>query len=239
MPEVAEWQKEMGDRLNFVIVSSGTLEANQKKFGDEIAARILIEEKRELAETVHAKWTPAAIFVSRDGIIASHTANGDSAIRNLVDKIRGEDLSREFVFFAEKTVTGKPPLIGKSIPAFSLKGLNGRIITKNDIIGKTTLAIFWSTDCPHCVRMMTEIQEWDKSKSPDDPQFIVFSEGDEKLHKDPGLESPVLLEKGYKTAINFGMFGTPSAVLIDEDGKIISETAIGAGNIWALIGKYD
>ncbi|MEJ7847588.1 MAG: MauE/DoxX family redox-associated membrane protein [Pyrinomonadaceae bacterium] len=239
MPEVAEWQSEMGHRVNFVIVSSGTLDANKKKFGDEIAERILIEEKRELVETVHAKWTPAAIFVTHDGIIASHTANGDSAIRNLVEKIRTEDLTREFVFFAEKTVTGKPPMIGKSIPEFSLNDLDGRTITKRDIVGKTTLAIFWSTDCPHCVRMMTEIQEWDKSKSPEDPQLIVFSEEDNELHQELGLNSSVLLEKGYKTAIELGMFGTPSAVLIDEEGRIVTETAIGAGNIWALIGKYD
>ena len=239
MPEVAEWQTEMGGRVNFVIVSSGTLEANKKKFGDETASRILVEEKRELAETVHAKWTPAAIFVSRDGIIASHTANGDSAIRNLVDKIRGEDLTREFVFFAEKTPTGKPPLIGQTIPEFFLKDLDGGTITKRDLAGKTTLALFWSTDCPHCVRMVPEIQEWDKSKSPDDPRLIIFSEGDEEFHRELGLNSPVLLEKGHKTAIGFGMFGTPSAVMIDEEGRIVTETAIGAGNIWALIGKYN
>jgi hypothetical protein len=33
------------------------------------------------------------------------------------------------------------------------------------------------------------------------------------------------------------MLGTPSAVLIDENGRIISETAIGAQNIWALVGR--
>ncbi len=33
------------------------------------------------------------------------------------------------------------------------------------------------------------------------------------------------------------MDGTPSAVLINENGKIASEVAVGAGNIFALIGK--
>jgi hypothetical protein len=33
------------------------------------------------------------------------------------------------------------------------------------------------------------------------------------------------------------MYGTPSAVLVNEDGVIVSETAIGAPDIWALIGK--
>jgi hypothetical protein len=33
------------------------------------------------------------------------------------------------------------------------------------------------------------------------------------------------------------MFGTPSGVIIDESGTIVTETATGAPNIWALVGK--
>jgi hypothetical protein len=33
------------------------------------------------------------------------------------------------------------------------------------------------------------------------------------------------------------MAGTPSAVLIDENGQIASSTASGAEKVWALIGK--
>lgn len=236
MPEVLQWKEEMGDRLNFVIVSNGTLDANIKKFGEETAADILFESKRELAEKVRAKWTPTAIFVSHDGTIASHPASGDSAIRNLIDKIRNEDLTREFVFFADRNITGKAPFIGKTIPEFALEDLDGRTITNKDFKGERTLAVFWSTDCPHCVRIMSEIKEWDKSKSADDPKMVIFSEGDKEFHKELGLELPVLLEKGNKTAIELGMFGTPSAVLIDEQGRIVTETAVGAANIWALIG---
>jgi hypothetical protein len=47
----------------------------------------------------------------------------------------------------------------------------------------------------------------------------------------------VILDEGHKTAAGFGMYGTPSAVLVNEDGVIVSETAIGAPDIWALIGK--
>ncbi|MBC7901201.1 MAG: redoxin domain-containing protein, partial [Saprospiraceae bacterium] len=237
LPEVMEWQDEMREKLNFVIISTGSRDLNIKKFGEEIAGQVLLEDKRELAEKVQAKWTPTGVLVSSEGFIQSHPASGDTAIRRLADKIRHEDLTRDFLYFTETNVTGKPPLIGKSIPEFSLEDLDGRKWIKDDLIGKETLAIFWGTDCPHCVRMMPEIQEWDKSRSANDPNLIVFSEGDPGEHRELGLSSPILLEKGHKTAIGFGMFGTPSAVLIDEQGRIVTETAIGAGNIWALIGK--
>jgi hypothetical protein len=58
-------------------------------------------------------------------------------------------------------------------------------------------------------------------------------------HLGIGLDAPIILEAGYKIAEKLGMFGTPSAVVIGEDGRIASETGVGASNIWALIGKHE
>ncbi|MDQ3087724.1 MAG: hypothetical protein M3Q78_03905, partial [Acidobacteriota bacterium] len=58
-----------------------------------------------------------------------------------------------------------------------------------------------------------------------------------EAHRDLGINSPVVLDKERKISKELGWNGTPSAVLLDEEGKIISETAIGASNIWALLGK--
>jgi len=46
-----------------------------------------------------------------------------------------------------------------------------------------------------------------------------------------------LIDKEYETALKLGMYGTPSAVLVNENGRIVSETATGAPQIWALLGK--
>ena len=85
--------------------------------------------------------------------------------------------------------------------------------------------------------MIADLSEWEKVKRADDPALVVFSEGDVAEHKAFGLESPIIVEEDYKTAEKFGMFGTPSAVLVNEHGKIISETATGAPGIWSLVGR--
>ncbi len=46
-----------------------------------------------------------------------------------------------------------------------------------------------------------------------------------------------MLEKEREVSKIFGMDGTPSAVLINENGKIVSEVAVGADQIWSLLGK--
>lgn len=239
LPEIEEWQDEFGERLNIVFVSSGKADENNDKFGGSRIKRVVLQKGREVAEFVNARWTPTALFVGADGLIASRPAVGDNAIRDLVGKIRAENLEAEFVYIANGNgaAPDRLPKIGEKIPEFSLKDLEGGEVSARTFKGKKTLVTFWSTTCPHCSNMMDELKEWEKHRAPNDPELLVFSDGDPDAHRSLALDSTLVLDKDYKTAEKFGMFGTPSAVLVNEDGTIVSETAVGAPNIWALIGK--
>jgi hypothetical protein len=85
--------------------------------------------------------------------------------------------------------------------------------------------------------MIDELREWDLAKNGSDPELLVFSDGLREGHENLGLRSAIVLDKDHDVSEKLGMYGTPSAVLIDETGTIISEAAIGSPNIWALIGK--
>jgi peroxiredoxin/uncharacterized membrane protein YphA (DoxX/SURF4 family) len=232
LPEIKIWADELKDKANFVFLSSGEASENIEKFGED-AGLILLQEYREVAEKFNARWTPTAVLVNPNGAIASHLAVGDAAIRELIEQIKSER-SEDALFYL---TNGNDSKIGESVPDFSLADLEGKQITPEDFQGKKTLVTFWSTTCPHCANMMEELKNWEKEKGADEPDLIVFSDGDLEEHKNLKLDSPILLDKNYETAEKFGMAGTPSAVLVDENGKIVSETAIGAANIWALIGK--
>jgi hypothetical protein len=49
-----------------------------------------------------------------------------------------------------------------------------------------------------------------------------------------GLHSPVLLDPGFTVAWMFGANGTPMGVLVDEEGRIASDVAVGAEAVLAL-----
>jgi thiol-disulfide isomerase/thioredoxin/uncharacterized membrane protein YphA (DoxX/SURF4 family) len=236
LPELERWEAELGDRVNFVLFSSGTTDANAGKFAI-FSGDVVLQKNRELAEQVYARWTPTAIFVRADGTVGSHPAAGDTAIRELVDNIRKNDVSDSNVFFAGDGSPAGAPKIGQRVPEFSLKDMDGNSITSSDMQGRKTMTVFWSPTCPHCSAMMNDLREWDNSRKESDPNLIVFSDGEKQSHANLGLKSPIVLDSDYKTAEKLGMFGTPSAVLVDESGTIVTETAMGAGNIWALIGR--
>ncbi|HVE57620.1 MAG TPA: redoxin domain-containing protein [Pyrinomonadaceae bacterium] len=233
LPEIEEWQNELKDKVEFVFLSSGKAAENAEKFGGTSFKNILLQEDKEVSALFHAKWTPTAIFINSDGIVASHLSVGDEGIRDLVKKVKSIDFDQPAVFIANGSATK----LGEDVPEFAMPDVYGREITSKDFQGKKTLVTFWSTTCPHCLNMIRDLQEWDKEKGADEPNLIVFSQGDAEDHKEFGLKSPILIDEGYKTSEKFGMYGTPSAVLVNEKGKIISETAVGASNIWALIGK--
>ncbi len=237
LPEFEQWQNELGGKVRFVFVSNGKAEENIDKFGGELTKTILLQKQRELADQVEAKWTPTAILIDRNGRLASHATAGDTAIRALVENIKTEDLAQEFKYFTNGNEHSHTNKIGSDIPSFSLQDIKGQEINSDYFRGKQTLVTFWSQTCPHCTAMVKDLQEWERSRGAGDPSLIVFSDGDRESLKEFDLASPIVPDEGHKTSAGFGMFGTPSAVLVNEDGKIISETATGAPNIWSLIGK--
>lgn len=238
LPEIDAWRKELAGRVEFVFLSRGAHEENAEKFGADESQRFLLQNDREVADAVRAQWTPTALFVDRNGRINSHLAAGDEAIRELVAQIKAADLDRDYVYFtARRGGNGRAPKIGESVPEMALRDLDGKEIKSADFAGRRTLVAFWSTSCPHCRQMIGDLQRWEREKGADEPALLVFSEGDSQEHREFGLQSPIVLDEGYREAQKLGMYGTPSAVLVDERGRIASETAVGAPNIWALLGK--
>lgn len=237
LPEIEKWEKELSNQITFIFISNGSIKDNLAKFNSEYDREILIQDDKELADLMEIRWTPTALLANSKGMIASHPAAGDIAIRELINDIKSKNLDDEFVYVAKENQKGDMPKIGENVPEFSLEDIRGKSISTNDLKGKKTLVAFWSMTCPHCEAMIDELSDWDKIKGQDEPNLIVFSDGEPKEHENLRLNSPIVLDKDYKVSDKLGMFGTPSAILIDESGKIISETAIGAGQIWALIGR--
>ena len=233
VPEFQDWQMELGKSVNFSFISTGKAKDNVKKFGEPGFENLYLQEENEIAEMLGAEWTPTAILVNADRTIASRPAAGDTAIRELVEKVKETNLNQDFIYVAN----GNGTKLGEAAPAFSLEDLEGNEVSADYFKQKKTLVTYWSMTCPHCVNMMEALSDWEKSRGENDPNLLVISSGEPDEHKEMGLESPIVLDDEHEVGPEFGMSGTPSGVLVNENGKIVSETAVGAGQIWALVGK--
>lgn len=234
LPEIERWQAELRGKLNFVFVSSGKIKENLDKLAGDQFKQILLQKDREIALLFGAEWTPTAVLVNTNGTVASRTAVGDRAIREMLEMVKTQIDDPDVLLIANG---GETNSLGKFLPEFSQNDVFDRNITSEDLHGKKTLVTFWSLSCGYCTQMLEDLRSWDKARGVDEPNLLLLSEGEAEPHRNLDLQSPIILDKDRKISNELGMSGTPSAVLINENGRIVSETAIGADNIWTLIGK--
>jgi thiol-disulfide isomerase/thioredoxin len=129
------------------------------------------------------------------------------------------------------------PRVGEPAPPIELEDLNGEAIELKDFEGERTLVLFWNPGCGFCQQMLPDLKEWEANPPPGGaPKLLVVSAGTVEANEAMELNSPVVLDQQFATGRAFGVSGTPSAVLVDEDGKIASEVAVGAPAVLELAG---
>ena len=236
LPEIETWQAELKGKINFIFVSSGDAKENLDKFAGNTLKQVLLQKDREVALKFGAEWTPTAVLVNDDGTIANRAAVGDKAIRDLVGAVKTRIDVAEILLIGDKhdELTER---LGEDLPEFFENDINEKLVASQDLRGKKTLITFWSLTCGYCQQMLGELQDWDKTKGADEPNLLLLSEGKPEPHRELNLRSPIILDNEREISAELGMSGTPSAVLINEHGKIVSETAVGAEKIWTLLGK--
>src|SRR5690242_21430526 len=117
------------------------------------------------------------------------------------------------------------PVVGTPVEDFQLVDLNGKTHSLTEYRGKIVLVNFWATWCKPCTTEMPAMQTvYDKLR---DKGFIVLAvnelEDDAKVRehiKQYGHTFPVLMDRDNKVANQFGVFGLPVSVFIDERGVV-------------------
>ena len=234
LPEIENWERELDGKIEMIFVSSGTAAENKAKFNGAAEKIILLQKDREVALMFGAQWTPTAILINADGTIGSHSAVGDIAIRELFAGISAADIEDGMIYV--KNDNGAEHF-GERIPEFSVADVSGETVSAESLRGKKTLLTYWGIDCGWCAQMLGDLREWEQRRKPDEPELVILSAGDAARNKSLGFQSKVLLDDEKTLPNSLGMTGTPSAILIDENGKIVSEIAVGAENIWNLLGQ--
>jgi peroxiredoxin/uncharacterized membrane protein YphA (DoxX/SURF4 family) len=240
-PEIARWQKAFSERLDFVIISKGTAAENRAKFAPQGIETVLLQNQAEVSESYGAKWTPAAVFVKADGTIGSHIAYGSEEIKKLFHHVAK---SNEIVPWTSTisqrnghaNETLAPLQIGEEAPPLSLPDIAGKTVGLTDFRGKKTMLLFWSPECSYCEKMLDDLRFLESQASKSLPQILIISKGTAEANLALNLRSPILLDEDFETSKIFGAAGTPSAILLDEKGRIASAVGVGAKQVFALAG---
>ncbi|MEK6320339.1 MAG: MauE/DoxX family redox-associated membrane protein [Acidobacteriota bacterium] len=244
LPIVKVWERDHGDQLTIALLSKGTLKDNQERVAKYGARHLLMQGEHSVAEDYQAKWTPAAVFVSPYGRIASRLAYGDDAIRALVAETVGKDAQARLGNGARPhghgpQIAEKSTLrVGDMAPDFSIVDLQGEAVGTKDFRGRDTLLLFWDPGCPYCQAMSEDLTRWEEKPPKGAPRLVFVASGDaEKIEEaSRSFKSRFLHDVEFDVGPLFGTNSTPSTVLIDRDGRIASIVGRGLPNVLALAG---
>ncbi|MFY4727648.1 peroxiredoxin family protein, partial [Nitrospira sp. BLG_2] len=117
------------------------------------------------------------------------------------------------------------PAVGTAAEDFRLTDLEGNLQSLSQYRGKIVLVNFWATWCKPCTKEMPAMQiVHDKLR---EKGFVVLAinelEDEAKVRehiRQHGHTFPVLMDRDNKVANQFGVFGLPVSVFIDEKGIV-------------------
>jgi peroxiredoxin len=228
-----------------VIVSTGSVEENRRFFAEHrITCPVLLQEDSELAVLYRAMATPMAYLVDERGATLGQAAVGPGPILNLLrDQSRAPEIPSNghsrvgsAGSLASSRINRDGLKAGTPAPDFTLPALDGNGIALSAFRGRPVLLVFSDPNCKPCNDLLPRLEDIHRNSK--DLQVLVISRGEPEANRDKvkklGLTFPIVLQRSWEISRAYGMFSTPIGYLVDEDGVLVEDVAVGGNRILAL-----
>jgi len=117
---------------------------------------------------------------------------------------------------------------------FRLARLEGGDLALEEYRGRQVLLVFSDPQCGPCDQLAPHLERLHHERR--DLQVLMVSRQDVETNRQKvaklGLTFPVVLQKSWEISLLYGMFATPVGYLIDEQGVLASDVAVGVEPIW-------
>ncbi|HEX8652853.1 MAG TPA: redoxin domain-containing protein [Pyrinomonadaceae bacterium] len=243
-PDLAKLQNDLSKRdTQLLFVSSGDADANRKlmeEHGLECPV-LLLKEGAEL-KAFEGMGTPVAYLLDEEGRVAEPIAVGAKEVPELAreaaadgakkKRLRGERPISESHIEREGLKAGTPA------PVFEMPDIHGQRIALEDYRGRRVLLVFTDPHCGPCDQLAPDLVRLHKEHRDNGLALLMVGRGEAEENRrkaeQHGFEFPFILQDHWKLSRAYGIFATPVAFLINEQGVIARNVAAGADEILAL-----
>lgn len=235
-----------------LVVSTGDLDANRalvKQHG--IRCGFLRQEQMEVASQYHAQGTPMGYRIDPNGRTASELIVGAEALLQRIEIDAIQPSKKSGKSLKKSAPHGKEPhpslarsrlkrdglKTGDKAPEFRLPRIDGGELALEDLRGERVLLVFSDPECGPCDELAPHLQQIHEQRS--DLKVLMISRKEAELNVAKatrlGLTFPIVLQKRWEVSLQYAMFATPIGYLIDEQGILLRDVAVGVAPILALV----
>jgi peroxiredoxin len=233
-----------------LILTTGEAEENRRLMTQhDLRWPVLLQEAREVASLYGVDGTPMACLVDAQGQTAAPLAIGGEAVLALTgapgavaptrNNAPGVSRAREQLAtrsLDRSRIKRDGLAAGTPAPDFHLPRLEGGELSLDEYRGRRVLLVFSDPACGPCDELAPRLEQLHRDGS--DPAVVMVSRGDPQANRDKvaehSLTFPIVLQRHWEISREYGMFATPIGYLIDEQGQIAADVAVGAEAILAL-----
>ena len=227
-----------------LVVTTGDAQENRQlleKYG--IRCQVLLQQEMEVASRYHAQGTPMGYRIDKTGRIASELTIGAQPLLALA----GPEAQRngpgaranghkDYRSVAASRLNRTGLKAGTAAPDFRLPRIDDGELTLADYRGRRVLLVFSDPHCGPCQELAPRLQELHVSRT--DLAVLMVSRGDVEDNRrkleELGLTFPIGLQKKWEVSLKYAMFATPIGYVIDEQGVLASDVAVGIEPIMGL-----
>jgi peroxiredoxin len=259
--EADEGDGARGDRPLAVVITTGDVAANRRWVEEhQVRCPVLLQEKTEVAALYQARGTPSGYLIDAEGRIASDLTVGAPDLLGLVKdpasarrtdptkraaggscngggngtSFSGNGKANKGLEASKLDRSGLKA--GTPAPSFRLPGLDGGELALEDYRGRRVLLVFSDPECRPCMQLAPALERLHRNR--EDLAVLMVSRRDPEANRQKvaalGLTFPLGLQKSWEISRLYGIFATPVAYLIDEQGVIAADVALGVEPILAL-----
>jgi peroxiredoxin len=223
-----------------VFVSYGTPEANRDLMEQHgLLSPVLLQREGETVAGFVRMGTPVAYLLDEKGRIAKPVAVGAHEVPELAEEAAGgrRRLTSERPL-SESRIEREGLRAGTPAPAFELPDLAGRKVSLAEQRGRRVLLVFSDPECGPCDALLPDLARLDRERGNDGLCVLLVSRGgveeNRRKAEASGADFAVVLQPGWKLSKEYGIFATPVAFLVDEEGVIERDVARGPAEILSL-----
>jgi len=235
-----------------VLLTSGDESFNRDQAASHgMKSIMLLLNGKEIPAPFKHQGTPVAYFVDEQAQVAEPFASGADQVIALARRIASSPDSSESVepklarsplkserSLAESRIERNGLRAGTRAPGFRLPDLQGHLVSLDDYRNRRLLLVFSDPHCGPCDELAPHLARLYQEHRNDGLEVMLVGRGtvDENQEKARkfGFDFPVVLQDKWKLSKEYGIFATPVAFLIAEDGVIAQDVAVGKDAILAL-----